>query len=226
VVDDVIVILTLSVFLGVTGGEGEMAVTILRLVLVLAVAAVAGYYLMPLLADAASRLPVSQGLLALVIAAALIFAWGSEFLGGMAAITGAYLAGVGLSRTRWRDEIRQPLQAMNYAFFVPIYLVGVGLQADVRHLDSGSLILALVLILTAALSKYAGSGLGARLGGMSTREAQRVGVGMISRGEVGLIVAGVGLSLGLLDGRLYTLIVVTVLATTLITPPLLRRAFR
>jgi Kef-type K+ transport system membrane component KefB len=226
VVDDILVILIMSVFFGVASGGGEsVALTIVRMLLTLAVTAAAGYYLLPILANAASRLPVSQGLFALVIAAALIFSWSAEYLGGMAAITGAFLAGAGLARTRWREEIRRPLDAMNYAFFVPLFLVGVGLQADLHNLDLGGLGLALALLLVAVLSKVIGCSLGVRFGGMRGAEALRVGVGMISRGEVGLIVAGAGRTLGLLDVRVFTLLTLTILATTLITPPLLRWSF-
>lgn len=226
VVDDILVILIMSVFFGLTAGAGEpIASSIARMLLTLVLTAAAGYFLLPILADAAARLPISQGLLALVIVAALFFAWSAEFFGGMAAITGAFLAGAGLGRTRWREEIRRPLQAMNYAFFVPLFLVGVGMQTDVHNLAGGDLLLVLLFLAVAVLSKWVGCSLGARLGGLPRAEALRVGVGMISRGEVGLIVAGAGLSLGLLDARVFTILTLTVLATTLITPPLLRWSF-
>jgi Kef-type K+ transport system membrane component KefB len=92
-------------------------------------------------------------------------------------------------------------------------------------LDLSILPLAAILIVIAIVSKIIGAGLGARLGGFSNRQALRVGVGMISRGEVGLIVAGVGQGLGLLTEEEFTVIVLVVLITTLITPPLLRWAF-
>lgn len=227
VVDDVLVILGLSIFVSLAGGEsnGSLTIVILRMFLTLLTSAVIGYFILPKLADWASNLPVSQGMMALVIVAALIFSWSAEFVGGIAAITGAFIAGVGLGQTHWREEIARELKTMNYAFFVPLFLVGVGLQANVRELDLVILPLGLVLIVIAIASKVLGSGLGARLGGFTTRQSLRLGVGMISRGEVGLIVAGVGQRLGLLTKQEFTVIVLVVLVTTFITPPLLRWMF-
>lgn len=226
VADDVLVILALSIFVSVTGGGGEnLTLVSLRLVLTLLASGLIGYLILPRLAEWANRLPISQGMMALVIVSALLFSWSVEYVGGIAAITGAFVAGVGLGRTHWRDEISRDLQTMNYAFFVPLFLAGVGLQARVRYLGTSLIPFAAVLIVIAIASKIVGCGLGARLGGFSNRQALRVGVGMISRGEVGLIVAGVGQGMGLLTEQEFTVIVLVVLITTLITPPLLRWAF-
>lgn len=226
VVDDVLVILILSVFVSLLdGGAGGLGWVVLRMALTLLFSGFIGYFILPRLADWANRLPISQGMMALVIVSALFFSWSTEFVGGIAAITGAFIAGVGLGRTHWREEIARDLQTMNYAFFVPLFLVGVGLQANIRDLETSIIPLALVLILIAILSKILGSGLGARLGGFSNLQALRVGTGMISRGEVGLIVAGVGRGLGLLTEQVFTVVVLVVLITTLVTPPLLRWAF-
>lgn len=227
VVDDVLVLLGLSIFVSLFagGGDSSLTVVILRMALTLAASGAIGYFVLPKLADWSSALPVSQGMMALVIVAALMFAWSAEFVGGIAAITGAFIAGVGLGQTHWREEIARDLQTMNYAFFVPLFLVGVGLQANVRNLDFGILPLGLTLVAIAVASKILGCGLGARLGGFTNRQSLRVGVGMISRGEVGLIVAGVGEGLGLLTEQEFTVIVLVVLITTFITPPLLRWAF-
>jgi len=227
VVDDVLVILGLSIFVSffVEEGQAGPAVVILRMALTLAAFGAIGYFILPKLADWGSRLPVSQGMMALVIVAALVFSWSAEFVGGIAAITGAFIAGVGLGQTHWREEIARELQTMNYAFFVPLFLVGIGLQANLRNLDIGILPLGLLLAAIAIASKIIGCGAGARLGGFTNLQALRVGVGMISRGEVGLIVAGVGQRLGLLTEQEFIVIVLIVLVTTLITPPLLRWAF-
>jgi len=226
VVDDVLVILALSLFISLTSGdEVSLWMVFLRMILTLLASAILGYLVLPRLAEWGDRLPVSQGMMALVIVSALLFAWSAEFVGGVAAITGAFIAGLGLGQTRWREEIVRDLQTMNYAFFVPLFLVGVGLQADARHLETSILPLGFVLVVVAILSKILGCGLGARLGGFSNRQALRVGTGMISRGEVGLIVAGVGEGLGLISPQEFTLIVLIVLLTTLITPPLLRWTF-
>ena len=119
-------------------------------------------------------------------------------------------------------DIKPPL---TYALLVPIFFVSIGLKTDVRALAAGDLLLVAVLVVVAVISKLLGSGLGARVGGFTNRESVRVGVGMISRGEVGLIVANVGVSAALIRTELFSAVTIIVLLTTLITPPLLRLAY-
>jgi Kef-type K+ transport system membrane component KefB len=228
VVDDVLVIVALSLVVALAGGQADLvvlALQILRMAAVLVGASLISVLILPRLADWASRIPASQGLLAVTISCAFIVAWGTEYLGGVASITGAFLAGLGLGRSHLRDEIEHGLSSLAYGFFIPLFLVDIGMQANVRNLSAPLVVLALVLVMVALVSKVIGSGLGAYLGGFDRSSALRMGVGMISRGEVGLIVAGVGLNEGILAPELFTVVVLIVLATTLVTPPLLRWAF-
>jgi Kef-type K+ transport system membrane component KefB len=117
------------------------------------------------------------------------------------------------------------MHTITYAFLVPIFFVSIGLKTNVRLLTESGLLLALVLVIVAVVSKVLGGGLGARLGGFTNRESLRVGVGMISRGEVGLIVASVGVNAGLIQTELFSIVTLIVLVTTLVTPPLLRQVF-
>jgi Kef-type K+ transport system membrane component KefB len=108
--------------------------------------------------------------------------------------------------------------------FVPIFFIGIGLAATGRELGERWLF-SVVLILVAIVTKALGCGLLARLTGFSTKESIRVGAGMISRGEVGLIVAGYGLTHAIIGGDVFSAAVVMVLVTTMVTPPLLRLTF-
>ena len=228
VIDDILVVAILSVFLALTGVGSSLGGVLAQLGLMLAVlagVAALSVYVLPRVAEWSSRLRTSQALLAMALASVLLLAWATEALGGVAAITGAFLAGLGLGRSHLRDEIERGLSRLAYAFFVPLFLVDIGLQADARALQAGEAVFAVVLILVAVISKVAGSGLGAWLGGYPRPAALRIGIGMISRGEVGLIVAGVSVANGILAPQVFTVVVLMVLATTLVTPPLLRWAF-
>ncbi|PWH17708.1 MAG: cation:proton antiporter [Ardenticatenia bacterium] len=229
VVDDILAILVLSIFVGVVLGGGtqpwQLAWIAVRMFLFLAVAFLVGLWVLPRIVDWTRRLPISEPVLSVTVASVLLFAWAAEYLGGIAAITGAFVAGVGLARSTQRAEIERGIHALNYALFVPIFLVVIGLRADLRQLSGSDIGLTALLCLVAIVSKILGCGLGARLGGMSWRESLRVGTGMISRGEVGLIVAGVGLDAQLIQPNLFTNVVVMVIVTTLVTPPLLRFVF-
>lgn len=228
VVDDVLVIVLLSVFIALAAsGAGLAAVplVLLRMVVYLGVAGAVAFLLLPRLANWVDRQPISEGLAALVLVTALLFAWTAEVGGGLAAITGAFIAGIGFSRSRLRAEIARGMHTITYAFLVPIFFVSIGLKTDARLLTGPNILLATVLVVVAVITKVMGGGLGARLGGFTDREALRVGIGMISRGEVGLIVATVGVDAGLIEPELFAIVTIIVLITTLVTPPLLRQVF-
>ncbi len=228
VVDDVLVIVLLSVLLALTGGAagiGAVALVIANMLLYLALAGAAGWFVLPSLARWADRQPVSEGLAALVLVSALAFAWAAEVVGGLAAITGAFIAGAGLGRSALRDKIEDKMHTITYAFLVPIFFVSIGLHANVREIAGPLVPFLIVLFVVAVASKLIGAGLGARLSGFSNREALRVGIGMVSRGEVGLIVASVGVGENIISQEVFSVVVVLVLLTTLATPLLLRAVF-
>ncbi len=231
VVDDVLVILLLSASVALTGPNatgdpGQLLIIAGRMALYLAGAALIGVVILPRLLRRVSTLPISEGLIAAVVVITLLYAWSAEAVGGMAAITGAFLAGIMLSTTPLRERIKEGIHTLTYGLLVPIFFVSIGLKANARTLDSNDLLFTLVILIVAILSKIIGCGLGARTTGFSNLGALRVGVGMVSRGEVGLIVASVGLGIGLIPDRIFATMVIVVLATTLLTPVMLRAAFQ
>ncbi len=142
---------------------------------------------------------------------------------GVAAIVGAFLAGLALAESTEQRE-RDLAQGVS-EFLVPFFLAGIGLRVDLSAFARPSTaILAIVLLAAAIVSKFIGCGLGAL--GLGRREALRIGVGMIPRGEVGMIVAQIGLSFGVLSGSSYSVVVFMSVATTLLAPPLLKIAYR
>jgi Kef-type K+ transport system membrane component KefB len=228
VFDDVLVILGLSIILALTadgGGLADVGLVLLRMTLFLVAASAVGVLALPRLSRRVDRLPISQGLVAFVLVTLLLYAWAAEALGSMAAITGAFLAGLFLSRSPLRDRIQAGVSVIAYGFFVPIFFISVGLVADAHMLVGSGLWLIVAMVVVAIVSKVFGAGLGARLAGFDNREALQLGVGMMSRGEVGLIVATLGVSQGLLSGQVFAGVVGVVIVTTLLTPPALRQLF-
>lgn len=229
VFDDILVILILSVsfilVVGTSGGLSSVVITILSMIGYLAVASLLGFWLLPRLVRWIDRLPISQGTLAFALITSLIYAWAAEVVGGMAAITGAFLVGLFLARTPYKERIEAGISALAYGFFVPVFFVNIGLEVNMRTIGGGALWFALFITLIAVLSKLGGSGLGARLGGFSTRESWQLGIGMVSRGEVGLIVASFALAEGLISIENFSVVVFMVIMATLVTPPMLRASF-
>jgi len=229
VIDDVLVILFLSLFIALVGGGGGGIVAVLwvlaKMIAFLGLVTWLGARFIPPLVALIDRLPISQGVIALAITVTLLFSWGAEFLGGVAAITGAFLAGLLFARTPLRRHIEAGMRTLAYSWLVPIFFVSIGLEVNARTLGRGGLPFALTIVGIAVLSKVLGGGIGARLGGFSNSEALRLGVGMTSRGEVGLIVASVGLGAGLIGEDVFASVVLMVLATTLLTPIMLRALY-
>lgn len=162
---------------------------------------------------------------AVALVSVFLFAFAAEYFGQVAAITGAYLAGVFIGRTHLGEAISRELHPMTYALFVPVFFISIGLGVNARSLAGGDIVFVIMISLVALLSKVIGCGLGARLTGFSSHEAVRVGVGMISRGEVGLIVAALGIESGVITAPVYAALVIMVLVSTVVTPLLLRLAF-
>jgi len=229
VFDDILVILFLSGFLAVVAGSGSVGgflLILIRMIAFLGLSVAFGLWVLPRLSRLTSRLPISQGVLTLSIVVMLLYSVAAELVGGMAAITGAFLAGLMFARSHEKDRIESGMGPVAYSLFVPIFFVNIGLSVNIRDLESNAIWLTLVIILVAVVSKFLGAGLGARLGGFKWRESWQLGAGMVSRGEVGLIVANVGIASGLLTGDMFSSIVGMVLVTTLVTPPMLRILFK
>lgn len=229
VIDDVLGIMVLSVVVAFARAPAgsvdvlQFAFVAVRIAAFFAVGILAGRWL-PAVLRLASGLGVSQGLLAAALVIAFLYAWAAEYLGGVAAITGAYLAGVLVAQTEFRKAIDAGIHPLAYSMFVPVFFISIGLQANGRELG-GRVAFTVALVLVAIVAKAIGCGLFARMFGFTTKESVRVGAGMISRGEVGLIVAGYGLANGLIGRDVFSASVIMVLVTTMVTPPLLRLTF-
>jgi Kef-type K+ transport system membrane component KefB len=223
IIDDVLGVLVFAVVMSLSG-EGNMLFTLGKMVLFFPIAWFIGDKLIPIVVRWEQRLHHPEASLALLFGIVLIYAWAAEALGSVATITGAYLLGVVVARHADESHIiHSGTSAIGYAFFIPIFFINIGLQAHAEGLIAAPL-LTTILIVLAIVTKIAGCGVGAWLGKLRPRASFQVGVGMISRGEVALVIAGAGLAGGLVDQAIFSVLIVVTLATTLVTPPLLRLA--
>jgi len=228
VFDDILVILFVSIFLAIGVGGGsvlELVWIFIKMVLFFVASAAFGIWALPWLVRRVSRLPISQGVLTLGLVVMFGYGLAAELVGSVAAITGAFLAGLMFARSPEKERLERGMAALAYGLFVPIFFVNIGLTVNVSELKLEALWLLLVIVVAAILGKFLGASWGARLAGFSWRESNQLGAGMISRGEVGLILATVGVNNGYMDAELFSEIVGMVLVTTLVTPPLLRALF-
>jgi Kef-type K+ transport system membrane component KefB len=229
VFDDILVILLLSTTVAFLSGGGtflDILMVFVKMVVFLALAAAFGIWVLPRVVRLTTRLNISQGLATLTLVVLLGYGLAAELIGGMAAITGTFMAGLMFSRTPEKSSIESSLHSLSYAFFVPIFFVSIGVNVNLREFQLDSLWILLAISLIAIFGKIIGAGSGALLAKYTPREALQLGIGMVSRGEVGLIIANIGLSEGYLSGQMLTIIVGMILVTTLVTPPLLRLSFK
>lgn len=236
-IDDAVVIVLLSLFVAINPGNiivldsganvRSIGEVFLRLIGFLTVGFGFAWVVLPRALNFVSKLRISEGALTFALVATLLMSFAAEYIGGIAAITGAFMAGFAIRQANNRvvEQIERGLHALNYAFLVPLFFVSIGLQSNLRLLTAELLPFALVITALAIVTKVLGAGGGVRLAGDSPLMAKRIGLGMISRGEVGLIIASIGVNYAILTPETFTVAVFVVLVTTIITPPLVRWSF-
>lgn len=231
VLDDILVVLGLSVFTALVISDSDAGflnifIISLRMALFLGLSIILGMGLIPRWTRKINSLPISQGIISFSVVMILLYGWTAETLGGMAAITGAFTAGLVFGRSPVRERIQSGISSLAYGMFVPVFFIDVGLQTNARELGGEIFWLFLAMTIVAIVGKVLGAGTGAILSGFSRREALQLGIGMMSRGEVGLIVATIGIKQGFIPQSLFSAVVGVVIITTLLTPPFLRASFQ
>ncbi|HVB34677.1 MAG TPA: cation:proton antiporter [Patescibacteria group bacterium] len=171
------------------------------------------------------KLPVNEAVPSCVLALVLLYAVSAEVFGSVAGITGAYLLGFVFATSSYKADIERSFYAIGHGLLIPLFFVSMGLSSDYRSL-SGHWGLVILTLAVAIIGKLVGCGSAALGCGMDWVRSLRVGCGMISRGEVGLIVTAMGASTGIFDRTDVAVMVAVVLLTTLLTPMALRGAYR
>lgn len=156
----------------------------------------------------------------------LLFAFCAERFFGVADITGSFFAGLAISGTAKSDYISKRFDTLSYMLLSPIFFAGIGLKVVLPDMTGEIVIFTVLISVIAIVTKVAGCGLGAKLCGYSNKESLQIGVGMISRGEVALIVANKGEAVGLMSDKFFAPIVIMVVLTTILTPVLLKLVFK
>lgn len=156
----------------------------------------------------------------------LLMAYSAEEFFGVADITGAFIAGVSISGNKRIHYITSRFETLSYMLLSPVFFASIGLKVVIPSMSTKVMIFSLLLVIVALLSKVIGCGLGAKMCSYTNEESLQIGVGMISRGEVALIVANKGISTDLMGKSLFGPIVIMVIVTTIITPVLLKLVFK
>ena len=185
--------------------------------------AVARRWLDPLMRQL-RKLSANEAVPSCVFALVLVYAIGAEWLGSVAGITGAYLLGYVFAGSEFKADVERSFYAIGHGLLIPLFFVSIGLSSDYRAL-SGHWTFMLVVLFVGIVGKLVGCGFAAMASGMDWVRSLRVGCGMISRGEVGLIVTAMGATAGIFGKSEVAVMVAVVLLTTLLTPLGLRAAY-
>lgn len=232
VVDDILAIAVLSVVTSIAGG-GESAIESISITdVTITILEVLGFFAVMLLVAVVvipkvitPRLWKAKGSVEGIATAAFFGAAALAGSIGLSPIVGAFAVGMALSTAKVFDKVEHFVGKIGL-IFAPLFFAIIGAQVDLRAVDLNILMLSGVVILVAIATKLFGCGLPAMLFLKNKTQGLRVGIGMISRGEVGLIVAGVGVTTGALEQSVYSTIVIMVAVTTIITPIWLKMEYK
>lgn len=226
VIDDILGLIILSLVSALSQGSVSyvgLAKTAGAAILFTAFVALIGSRIMTGLSPAIQRLRLSKPFFNLGLILCLGLSVASIYV-GIAAIIGAFLAGMALAEATEENHKMHRLTTGVTEFLVPFFLVNIGMQLDLAIFrDMSVVLLALLITTVAVLTKFIGCGLGAW--GMKTREMAQIGVGMVPRGEVGIVVAQIGLGLAAISDQFFAAVLFMAIATTLIAPPLIKILF-
>ena len=227
VVDDVLGIIVLTILVGInTRGSvyfKDLLIILGEVVAYFAIGLLAGHPAVKETLKLSERITLPETVTAFAIAIMLIFAYLAEQF-QLAGITGAYLAGLRVASTDEAREVDRKFKTIGYSLFIPVFLVSIGIESDVRVLAHAGTF-AIIYAILAIVGKIVGCGFGAFVSKFRPIEALQVGVGMVPRMEVALIMANVGLNEGVFDSGTFSIPVTMVLVTTIVTPFLLKWAF-
>lgn len=230
IVDDILAIAVLSVVTtmvqtgNLTPNIIDISLLILKILAIFVALLIATIFIIPRVLHV-ERLWKSKGSVEGITTASFFAAAGIAAAVGLSPIVGAFAVGMAVASTRVIRQMEDYVSKLEI-IFAPLFFAIIGAQVDLRGININVLYLAGVIVAVAIITKLAGCGLPAMIFLKNKNKAMKVGIGMISRGEVGLIVAGVGVSSGVLNNDIYTTVIIMVASTTIITPIWLKMAYR
>ena len=224
-IDDILGIIVLSILSGLSSGGDNPLLVLGRIILFFVFTFVVGAVIRKVFLYVSEEHWHSRRVAVWALAFCLLMAYCAEELFGVADITGAYFAGLILCNvTKSRQFVAKKFTVTSYMVFTPVFFASVGMKTDLKTMNTEILVFALLLVVFAVISKIIGCGLGGKLCRMSNHQALVVGIGMVARSEVALMVAQKGIAAGMIDPVILPAIVLSIIASALVTPILLKTA--
>jgi len=228
VIDDILGVVLLSVVLGIGAGSSENAfsfvaigVILLKIIAFFGFAFVCGFIMNKLLSIIRNRSGESERLAIFALGFCFLMAYLAEQF-GLADIAGAFIAGIAFCNTRYVVFLEKQTHVLSYMFLSPVFFASIGINLVLEGFTASTLLFTGLLLAAAVLSKLIGCGFGAKLCRFSNDECFRIGTGMVTRGEVSIIVASKGIAAGIMEQSLFSSVIIVVLITVLLAPTLLK----
>ena len=222
IIDDVIGIIVLTVVVGFKSPDSNPGKVVINTLLFFVLAVVAGFLFYFLFRKFDTLYPHTRRIPILGLAFCFAMSYIAERYFGIADITGAYVAGIVLCSLRDSGYIAQKMDTNSYMLFGPVFFASIGLKTNIDNLDGSILLFAAAFVAVGLIAKIIGCGLVARLCKFKNKDALKIGVGMMTRGEVALIVAQKGLSVGLMTPVYFTAVILLIIVSSILTPIILK----
>ena len=226
IIDDILGIVALTIVTSISDPSVKIGMVMLKIVGFFVFAAVVGFIFYKLYknwVDKANKEKHRHTIVAFVFC--LLMAYIAEDVFGVADITGAFIAGLIISNVQRSTYLETKFDTLSYLLLSPVFFASIGLKVELPKMSAAIVGFAVALTIVAVLTKVVGCGFGAKICHYKNYQAKRIGIGMISRGEVALIVASKGAALGLLGSAFLGPIIIVVVITTIITPVFLKVVF-
>lgn len=231
IIDDVIGIVILTLVIGMKGGSGSgsgtgVGMVLLKVVLFFALTIGTGFIIHKLMKWLDEHYPHTRRIPIASLCYCFLVGYIAETYFGIADITGAYMAGVVLCNLSDRDYIESKIDISSYMVFAPLFFTGIGLKTSFASMDMKLLAFSIIFVVIALVSKVFGCGGSALLLGFSKNDALKIGIGMMSRGEVALITAQKGLAAGIIASDCFTAVILLIVVSSIVTPICLKKAYQ
>lgn len=222
IIDDVIGIIVLTFVIGFKSPDSNPGKVVISTILFFILAVLVGFILYKIFKMLDNRYPHTRRIPIISLAMCFAFAYIAEAWFGIADITGAYVAGIILCSIHDSDYIDKKIDINSYMLFGPIFFASIGLKTNIDNIDSSILLFSVGFVVVALISKIIGCGIMAKLCRFSMPDSLKIGVGMMTRGEVALIVSQKGLSVGLMTPVYFTAVILLIIVSSISTPIILK----
>lgn len=222
IIDDVIGIIVLTFVIGFKNPDSKPSTVVVNTILFFVLAVGVGFISYKIFKWIDKRYPHTRRIPIAGLAYCFIMSYVAEQYFGIADITGAYVAGIILCSINDSEYIQRKIDINSYMLFGPVFFASIGLKTDLNDVTGGILLFAVGFVIVGLISKIIGCGLMARICRFKGKDALKIGVGMMTRGEVALIVAQKGLSMNLIDPVYFTAVILLIIVSSISTPIVLK----